>query len=130
MNLTTGQGQYGHAESDQLQSIENIVGSAHDDHLIGNEMHNILTGGAGADRLDGMAGDDRLNGGLGGDRLNGGGGRDVADYTTSPSGVTIDLDDHSLNSGGEATGDRLKGIENIFGSAFNDHLVGIVSPIG
>jgi len=44
--------------SDQLVSIENITGSAHNDVLFGNAGANVLDGGGGVDRMAGGAGDD------------------------------------------------------------------------
>jgi Ca2+-binding RTX toxin-like protein len=44
-----GQGNGGDAEGDRLVSIENVVGSAHDDVIIGNREDNVFTGGAGSD---------------------------------------------------------------------------------
>ena len=43
----------GHAEKDKLLGIEHVIGSAHDDRLIGNNQSNRLTGGAGDDILEG-----------------------------------------------------------------------------
>jgi len=48
-------------------TIENAIGSAHDDRLIGNAVANALTGGAGNDILDGNGGNDVLTGGDGSD---------------------------------------------------------------
>jgi serralysin len=80
--------------------IENAIGGAGNDTLIGNITHNQLRGGAGSDRLfglagndvlsdtsgndwlDGGAGNDFLNGGLGRDTLIGGLGRDVFDFNS------------------------------------------------
>ena len=53
--------------SDTLVSIENLSGSAFNDHLTGNAGANILTGGLGNDTLDGGGGPDTLVGGLGND---------------------------------------------------------------
>ena len=41
----------GDAEGDTLSNIENLIGSAHDDSLTGNDFGNDLSGGAGADTL-------------------------------------------------------------------------------
>ena len=49
--------------------IENAIGAAGDDLLIGNDVADRLDGGAGNDVLAGGAGDDRLLGGAGNDRL-------------------------------------------------------------
>ena len=45
-------------ERDTLESIENIVGTAFNDRLEGNNQDNLLTGGAGSDTLTGSAGAD------------------------------------------------------------------------
>lgn len=51
----------------QYVSIEEVVGSAFNDVLIGDTASNTLTGGKGNDVLDGGAGADILTGGLGDD---------------------------------------------------------------
>ena len=56
--------------------IENAIGGAGDDMIIGNVVANTLSGRAGNDIIKGFAGDDRLNGGLGIDMLTGGDGKD------------------------------------------------------
>jgi Ca2+-binding RTX toxin-like protein len=91
---------------------ETIYGDAGDDKLIGRRGDDILYGGAGKDTLAG---------GLGNDLLNGGSGTDTADYSTSSTGVIVDL------GLGTATGegnDKLVSMENVIGSAFNDQLTG------
>ena len=54
-------------DSDTLKSIENAVGSNHNDNLRGNRLDNRLEGGSGDDTLRGMRGDDELIGGSGAD---------------------------------------------------------------
>jgi Ca2+-binding RTX toxin-like protein len=44
--------------TDTLLSIENAIGSALNDTIIGNAGVNVLEGGRGADTIDGQAGDD------------------------------------------------------------------------
>ena len=73
--------------------------------------------------LTGDAGDNTLAGGAGADTLIGGSGTDTADYSASASAVTVDLATN-INTGGDAQGDSLTGIENITGSAYNDVLFG------
>ena len=114
VNLATGQGHGGDAEGDSLTNIENLTGSAFND---------VLTGDAGANILNGGKGDDTLVGGAGADTLIGGDGNDTADYATSAAGVQVNLAT-GLGHGGDAEGDKLSGIENITGSAFNDTLIG------
>ena len=105
VNLLTGSVSGGDAAGDTLTSIENLIGSAYDDTLIGDAEANVLAGGAGADSLAG------------------GGGNDTADYSNSPDGVTVNLPAGSV-SGGDAAGDTLTSIENLFGSESSDSLTG------
>src|SRR5690606_37957633 len=58
----------------------------------------------------------------------GGAGIDTVDYTASNAAVTLTLATDpartAKGSGGHATGDTVGGVENIFGSAFDDRLTG------
>ncbi|MBZ9734409.1 DUF5801 domain-containing protein, partial [Mesorhizobium sp. CA9] len=54
-----------------------IIGSAFDDTITGNDVGNMLYGGAGVDNLSGAGGNDTLVGGAGNDTLNGGSGNDL-----------------------------------------------------
>jgi Ca2+-binding RTX toxin-like protein len=114
INLATGAASGGEAQGDTLIDIENVNGTAFDD---------VLTGSAAANRLDGRNGDDILAGLGGADALIGGAGVDLADYSASSSGVTINLQS-GTGSGGDAQGDTLSGIENVVGSAHADRLTG------
>ncbi|MEM8616257.1 MAG: M10 family metallopeptidase C-terminal domain-containing protein [Pseudomonadota bacterium] len=76
--------------------IENAIGGAGDDLLIGNAADNILNGGAGLD---------------------------VVDYSMAGQGLTIDLSAGSVIIAGLGT-DTLISIEGIIGSAFDDTLTG------
>lgn len=67
----------GDGASDTLFSIEDLIGSAFNDFLTGEDGANRLDGGAGHDTLNGLGGDDTLTGGSGDDTINGGGGVDV-----------------------------------------------------
>jgi Ca2+-binding RTX toxin-like protein len=89
----------------------------------GSAQADSLLGGAGADRLLAMRGNDTLAGRGGADVLHGGPGVDVADYTASPQAVQVDLSS-GLGLGGDAQGDQLSAIENLWGSAGNDTLSG------
>jgi len=53
--------------------IENLIGSAFDDALAGNDAANVLDGGAGDDEIWASGADDRLIGGAGNDFLSGSG---------------------------------------------------------
>ncbi|MCP8937226.1 M10 family metallopeptidase C-terminal domain-containing protein [Alsobacter sp. SYSU M60028] len=61
--------------------IENAVGGAGNDTLLGNTLANQLTGNAGADSISGGDGDDTLNGGAGGDTIDGGAGDNTAVFS-------------------------------------------------
>ena len=101
-----------------------IYGGDGADTLIGGLDNDQLFGGAGSDRLDAGSGSDTLSGGAGNDFLSGGVGSDTADYSASGAGVNVNLSDTLAESGGDAAGDTLAGIENIIGSASNDTLTG------
>ncbi|HEY2758885.1 MAG TPA: calcium-binding protein [Pseudolabrys sp.] len=123
INLATGTASGGDAAGDLVNSIENITGSAHNDTLTGDAGANRLDGGAGDDRIWGSDGNDTLAGGHGADVLSGGNGIDTADYSASASAVTVNLSS-GTGSGGDAQGDKLSSIENVTGSAFDDHITG------
>jgi len=76
VDLTAGTAT-GAATADTLGSIENAIGSRHDDTLTGTGLANVLRGGNGTDRLIGMNGDDALYGGAGNDTLLAGSGTDL-----------------------------------------------------
>lgn len=85
--------------------IENAIGGAGNDVLIGNERDNLLSGGAG---------NDTLTGGGGNDTLDGGGGIDTAVFENPPGSYSI------LHTGANevtVTGPRgtatLRGIERL-----------------
>ncbi|RED44698.1 calcium-binding protein, partial [Aestuariispira insulae] len=77
VSLATGQGSGGEAEGDTLTSIENILGSAYADTLVGSDGDNLMHGDFGADSLMGGAGNDQMMGGWGHDRIHGGTGDDT-----------------------------------------------------
>ena len=114
------------------RDIEELLGSASSDSinasrysksliLQANSGNDTVLGTAFDDEILGGAGDDSLEGGPGADTLNGGSGADSASYGGAASGVSVDLDEGSRNSG-EAWGDVHVSIENLVGSDFNDAL--------
>lgn len=115
------------------QGADTLVGGAADDVIYGFGGNDTLRGGAGDDVLAGHEGNDVLQGGegddymLGGpghDTLDGGAGSDWAAYEDATAAVKVDLNlTGAQNTGGGGT-DRLISIENLYGSAFNDTLVG------
>tara|TARA_B100000678_G_scaffold291033_1_gene305906 strand:+ start:638 stop:2503 length:1866 start_codon:yes stop_codon:yes gene_type:complete len=114
VNLTLGRG-YGNASfGDTYDSIENVIGSAYDDFLIGDP---------GANRLDGGAGNDTIIGAVGGDWLVGGDGADLLSFEDNSGVVFVDLmARQGFNNA--AQGDTYEGFENIIGGLFDDTLIG------
>lgn len=112
---------------------DSLFGGTGDDTLLGNDAADFLSGGAGNDMiyggngndtLEGGDGDDVLTGGAGADHLNGGAGlRDCARYSDASTGVRADLRLTAFNEG-EAAGDSYADIEDLWGSAFSDRLLG------
>lgn len=103
---------------------DTLYGGADADTLLGGVDNDILFGGSGADSLDGGSGADTLAGGAGADTLTGGVGIDTADYSASGTAVNVNINDGLTETGGDAQGDALTGIENLVGSAGNDTLTG------
>ena len=132
IDMATGRGFGGTAQGDRLISIERIIGSNHNDTLMGDASGDDFRAAAGNDTLKGFGGDDFLSGedgddtlkGAGGaDSLLGGAGSDTAAYQDSPTRVFVSLLNNTARFG-DAEGDILKSIENVTGSAFNDDLRG------
>ena len=123
ISLAAGSASGGDAAGDTLVSIENVIGSDFDDTIEGDGGANRLEGHRGNDVLSGGAGDDLLVGGRGADTLNGGEGIDIADYTLSLAGVTVDMANGAAGSG-DAEGDSFSGIEIVQGSYHDDVLRG------
>ena len=136
VNLATHTASGGDATGDSFVNIQNIDGSAHNDHLIGNSGTNMIYGGAGNDEISagagydylyGQDGNDVMRGGSGstylGDTFDGGNGTDRVTYTDSNVGVTVDLA-AGKGSGGDAAGDWYTSVENVSGSGGNDHIIG------
>lgn len=150
--LTWEAGGTGDAAGDRFTSIEGLIGSAYADILSGSSADNTVNGGAGNDWLFGREGTDSLSGGndndvlsggTGSDTLDGGAGVDVAYYRDAATstysqaesgvkegmvngrsyGISLDLA-RPDNNFGEALGDTLTNIENIWGSRFDDIIRG------
>ena len=102
------------ARGDELNGIENLIGSRYSDILEGDDSANTLSGGSGNDWFWGYAGADRINGGPGYDEIL---------YASSPTAVNINLNT-GMVSGGHATGDILTSIEDVLSSPFNDVIIG------
>jgi Ca2+-binding RTX toxin-like protein len=102
-----------------------MYGGAGADDVDGAEDDDRLFGGAGDDTVEGGLGKDTVEGGLGADTLYGGSdGEDTLSYLSSGSGVRVSLlyGDDTFGLGGHAAGDKIRGFNNIVGSAFDDRL--------
>jgi Ca2+-binding RTX toxin-like protein len=134
VDLSSGQGFGGYAQGDRYDTVEDILGSSFADVITGIAGFNTFYGFDGADTLyggsstDSLVGgndDDYIEGGSGADLIDGGAGaNDVAGYTLSTSAVQVDISDSLAETGGDAEGDRLTGVEHLVGSNFNDVLTG------
>lgn len=112
--LLSGYGVGNAASGDTYGSIENAIGSAFGDTLIGD--------GA-ANRLSGLGGDDLLIGGLGIDRFDGGAGIDKVSYESTTGGIFVNLLT-GLGFSNAAEGETYSGIEFVIGSQSADMLIG------
>ena len=65
--------------------------------------------------MDGLVGEG------GNDRMTGGGGHDHAIFVTAARGVDVDLMDGTATGSGS---DRLRGVEGVLGSGFDDEISG------
>jgi len=138
------EGLTGSAYADVLSGneVDNTVQAGDgNDWLFGREGQDALYGGNGNDVLSGGSGSTVNN--FGGDLLDGGAGIDVAYYRDAPStvfsvaqvgnklgmvdgrsyGISIDIA-NGANNFGEAVGDVLVNVENIWGSRFDDVIRG------
>jgi len=106
-----------------------MLGQSGNDSLFGGAGNFIdtLSGGSGSDVLHGDSGADSLFGGFGGDLGNDLVPGDFVNYAASNAAVNVNLDDNLTETGGDAQGDFITGVEHIVGSQFNDSLTGIGS---
>ena len=102
-----------------------LLGGAGDDTLLGGEGDDQLQGNLGDDMLSGGGGADVMTGGAGADAFDGGTGIDRVEYSNGTNfiGVTAALYDAAINTN-DAAGDNYVGVENLYGSAWEDFLHG------
>ncbi|NEQ68871.1 MAG: calcium-binding protein [Symploca sp. SIO2D2] len=92
-----------------LINVENLVGTAFDDVLIGDNGNNWLRGNGGVDYFDGGEGTDTVN------------------FTHENFAVNVDLSQNRatyINDAGVEVVETLINIENLVGTAFDDVLIG------
>jgi len=104
-------------------TTDNLIGGAHTDFLYGGSGNDLLVGGDGDDQMFGGSGDDAFYGGEGRDVVHGSWGNDSVSYFFSDAAVQVDLDT-GIGTGGDADGDEISTIENLYGSANADVLLG------
>jgi hypothetical protein len=113
--------------TDQMNSIENLVGGSGTNTLVGNGGVNVLRGNSGNDYLYGQGGDDTLIGGTAApgsaNQLWGGSGNDTASYAGTTGVIHADLRAQSGYLGGVLL-DQMNSIENLIGGSNSDTLVG------
>jgi Ca2+-binding RTX toxin-like protein len=140
VNLATNHNKGGDAEGDLLFNIDNIIGSAFNDTIVGNGSNNRLYGGDGNDTLKGGGGADYLEGGDGNDiisidsvsdRADGGEGIDTLVLSDADHGFHVNLmwgtlrdvnapsplpDHHAPR--------KARDFENVVGSEYADEIIG------
>ena len=134
IDLSTGSASGGDAAGDTLSGIDGIIGSAHDDTLIGfdgssdtpgDAYTNIFFGGAGNDRIELRGGDDTAYGGADNDTILGEAGNDTAFGGTGNDALQGDAGNDTLH--GDAGDDSLSGglgLDTLYGGAGRDTLSG------
>ncbi len=119
--------------NDTLINIENVTGSASDDHIVGDVNVNMIDGSSGSDTIEGGGGNDILYGGDGADifvatiddgddAVDGGNGEDCYDASNSVADVIIDLGSGTA-SGDDIGNDTLQSVERAIGGAGDDTLI-------
>ena len=103
---------YGTNASDIIDATDGVTSGA-----------DTIYGLAGTDTIYGLGGNDWIKGGGGADNINGGSGIDTADYSDSLEDVVVTL---VTGKGyfGTAQGDTLISVENLYGSSYDDTLIG------
>lgn len=82
-----------------------------------------ISAGGGVDTILLGGEDNIITGGGGGDTIDGGAGFDIVSYSNGTAAVSVDLMNRTA-SRGDAQGDRLSNIEGLYGTLYNDILVG------
>ncbi|MDM8553643.1 FecR domain-containing protein [Desulfococcaceae bacterium HSG7] len=106
----------GYGNEEEFSNINNVVGSAHDDAITGNEQSNLMQGAAGADVLKGEDGADTIFGEAGDDNIQGGAGDDNIMGDDGDDALTGDDGDDAI------WGDN--GDDSMYGGAGDDALTG------
>jgi VCBS repeat protein/hemolysin type calcium-binding protein len=87
---------------DQLFAIQGVIGSAHNDVILGTNLSDLIIGLGGNDTLQGLDGDDLIRGNEGNDSIDGGGGTDRIFYDGNRADFTVT----ALSGGGFTIADK------------------------
>ena len=131
VNLFANTGRFGDAGGDTFQSIENLLGSAYGDTLIGNDFNNDINPGLRDPDSVGGGILDSVDGGLGRDRLTVDySTRDYSEYSGVTGGFTGEPNEGSLIRSGSRSGlndeIRFSKLERLYiiGTSKRDELYG------
>ena len=106
----------GAARNGGILGVESVLGTPHDDRIVGNAKPNILFGYGGNDIIDGREGEDVLAGND---------GVDTVSYATADAGIRLNVDDGQVFTGpGNGDEDLISTFEIYYGSKHDDRLVG------
>ena len=111
--------------TDMADKLHGTDGGEMIDAMEGND---VIYAGAGDDEIEAGDGNDLIMGGAGADTIDGGEGDDTVTYKGSAAApgpgedITINLRGN-LASGGHATGDSLKNIENVIGAMYAKNML-------
>ncbi len=121
----------GAIESDTIDTIENVVGGAGDDTIVGNDLDNQITGGAGDDTLSGGTGNDVFFMSVdaatcGNDTIDGQGGEDTVNYSQRSADLTLTLNGstQTTNNGESGENGKLKNVEILICGSGDDTVTG------
>lgn len=103
--------------TDKLYGIENVLGSAQSDTLIGASGT--------LNTLSGLGGNDTLYGNLEGDYLDGGTGTNTADYSSETASIVANLTTGRAYFTSSSSYDALVSIQNVLSGSGNDTLIGL-----
>ena len=119
----------GGSQADTLEGLDGndvLKGGAGNNTLLGGPGADTLVGGDGNDRIDGGKGDDIISPGLGANWVDGGEGTDTVIYSgevSTGNGIHLNLKHHMCIHAGRSE-DMLHGIENAYGTEYDDILQG------
>ncbi len=111
VNLLAGTAQDGQGGTDSVSNVERAVGTAFDDTLTGDAGENGFEGAGGSDLIDGGANSRLLR------------EMDVARYSSAEAGISASLVTGLVSDGSGGT-DTLSNIEGLWGSSYDDTMVG------